>query len=96
MLGAHKAYGLIAKVNNTFNSRQLPAIDGNNAAEKRAKEREKTSKEAAVTRDKTRLHALLAAGRTDEILRDYDSYEPEAISDLVKTISRRQSIRNAT
>lgn len=93
---ALNAYGLIAKVNNTFNSKQLPSIDGTNASEKRAKEREKEAKETKIERDKTRLRNLLATGKTDEILNNYDSYEPEAMADILKVIGNRKVIKGYT
>lgn len=82
------AYGVVAKINNTFNSNKLPVIDGTNF-------REKTAKEAKRNSDFAELKTLINEGRIDEILDHLDDYDSDALSDATKYIAKKKSIASA-
>jgi hypothetical protein len=109
------AYGLVAKVNNTFNSKQLPSIDGTNykkkeadAAEKKAKEeanakikeereaakesreKAKEEREAKTASDAEAINKLASEGKYDEIIKNYGSYDPQAIQNAKTAIEQKK------
>ena len=96
-------YGLVAKVNNTFNEKQLPSIDGINYKKKQeerdkkeerenAKEARESAKEAREKKqsdDELNINKLISEGNYQKVLDNYGSYDPKAIENVKKAIEMR-------
>ena len=79
------AYSAVAKINNTFNSKQLPVIDGENARAKRQAENKKKADVAEILK-------LVDSGKSSEVLDKASKYDPEALKDVAKRYENASSV----
>lgn len=86
------AYGVVAKINNTFNPKQLPSIDGTNVKEKAAKKAEEAAKKERVAKDTESLYKLIKDDKIDEMYKNMDSYEPEAIKEVAQVLNNLSNV----
>lgn len=76
------AYGLVAKVNNTFNKKQLPDIDGDHYK----KEREEAARKEADKKTTEEALKKISEGKMDEVKKDFYSYSADVRSAVAKAV----------
>lgn len=102
------AYGTVAKINNTFNNKQLPTIDGtyykkreeeaktkaDRETAKEAREAAKEAREAKTASDTAEITKLASEGKYDDIIKNYGSYDAQAIKNAKSALDDKSNFES--